>query len=224
MRPTALLLLAPLVSLADDGDRHRVEQTTTQTVALGERGRVYIDDSFGELRVEGWDRPDVEVVVKRGTQKRYKPGEEWKGRDEIKAVVVESRRSGDDVVIRTSFPDRGLTRMFRGKTNLRLEYVVHVPIRAALHVNHSIGEVEVRNVHGDLRVTGDIGEVKLRLPRGREYDIDARTRIGDVDSRVAGRSKRASLVGAEFRHREGAGAGRVYARLGIGEIRIDRMD
>jgi hypothetical protein len=226
MRALGLLTLLSIAAPAGDRDRdrRRVEETFTHILALGERGRVYIEDSFGELKIEGWDRSDVEITVRRGTQKRYKPGQEWKGRDQLDSVVVESRRSGDDVIIRTRFPNRRLTRMFRGKTNLRLEYIVRVPSRAALQVNHSIGEVVVANVVGDLRVTSDIGEVKLRLPRGREYEIDARTRIGDVNSRLAGRSRRVSLLGAEFRLRDGTGAGRVYARLGIGEIKIDPMD
>ncbi|MGH9671938.1 MAG: hypothetical protein ACRD44_02060 [Bryobacteraceae bacterium] len=226
MRTASAVLTAMLILPASAGDRtkHKVEYATTQTIAFDGGGKIRIDDSFGELRVEGWNRPDVELTVKRATNRRYKPEDEWKARERLRDVRVEVTRSGADLLIRTHFPDRGVTRLFRGKTDLDLEYTIRVPARADLSVRHSIGEVVVRNVHGDMSVTNGIGEVSLRLPREKDYQIEARAKIGDVSSDFDGRSRRRSLLGAEFRRTQGAGAGHVYARVGIGEIRIDRMD
>jgi len=226
MRIASAVITTMIILPARAGDRtkHKVEYATTQTIAFDRGGKIRIDDSFGELRVEGWNRPDVELTVKRATNRRYKPEDEWKARERLRDVRVEVTRKGADLLIRTYFPDRGVTRLFRGKTDLDLEYTIRVPAEAALSVRHSIGEVVVRNVHGDMSVTNGIGEVSLRLPRQKDYEIEARVKIGDVSSDFDGRSRRRSLLGAEFRRTQTAGAGHVYARVGIGEIRIDRMD
>ena len=207
---------------AGDRSRHRVEFDTAETVDFVDRGTIRIDDSFGELRVEGWDKRKVEIAVERGTNRRYKAEDTWKGRQHLAQVRVETSRSGDELLIKTRFPDRGLFSMFRGKTNLRLHYTVKVPSGSKLSIRHSVGEVVIRNVKGDVDVSNGVGEVSLRLPRDQEFDIDARARIGDVSSDFSGRSRRRNVLGAEFRSRDGDKAPRIHARVGVGEIRIDR--
>jgi hypothetical protein len=221
MRTTiALPLLAPLVLLAGG---HRVELDSVETIAFPQQGTMYIDDSFGSLHVEAWDRDEVRVEIRRRTQRRYDGDDAWKGRQDLERIRIFSERRGDRLELRTRFPGRGLFRMFRGKTNADLRYNINVPRKTHLRIRHDIGEVEVTGVEGDHDVTARIGEVNLRLPRAADFHFSARARIGDVTSSFRGRERRSNLVGARFDtpyHRTGY---RVHARVGIGEVRIDRM-
>jgi hypothetical protein len=65
---------------AQTSARRKAEVTTTE---FGLRGTIHIVDSFGEVNVEGyvegWDKPEVEGVVAKTTQKQYEPKNLAKG-------------------------------------------------------------------------------------------------------------------------------------------------
>jgi hypothetical protein len=223
-RRLAPALLLPLALFAEDQRGRRVEQSSTETLAFAESGTLQIDDSFGEVHVEAWDRTEVQIAIQRSTQRRYEPDQEWKGRSELERVRIETRRVGyDRIELRTRFPKRGPFRMFGGKTNVRLVYTIRVPRRTNLRIRHNIGEVRVSGVLGDHDVTADIGEIELRLPKDGEYHFDARAKIGEVSSAFQGRERRAHLLGATFRTPYRSSGHRVYARVGIGEVNIQPL-
>jgi hypothetical protein len=170
--------------------------------------------------VDAWARSDIEISIKRRTNRRYQPDEEWRGREEIERVRVETRRFDDRLEIRTRFPSRGLFRMFQGKTNVQLDYRIRVPRRTHLRIRHDIGEVKVNGVVGEHSVTASIGEIELALPKDVDFHFDARAKIGEVSSEFAGRERRAHLIGAAFRTPYRRTGHRVYARIGIGEVNI----
>jgi hypothetical protein len=218
--PRFLLVLLPLTLFASDGRGRRVEQSSTETFSFPDNGTLSIDDSFGEVRVEAWDRQEIEIAIKRRTNRRYEPGDQWKGRRELERVRIDTRRAGDRLELRTRFPDRGPFRLFKGKTNVMLEYTIHVPRKTNLRIRHDIGEVRVTGVEGNHDVTASIGEIELRLPKGLDYHFDARAKIGEVSSAFKGRERREHLIGAAFHTPYRRTGHRVFARVGIGEVNI----
>jgi hypothetical protein len=104
-------------------------------------------------------------------------------------------------------------------TNLDMRYDIKVPRTADLRVRHSVGEVNVQGVTGDIDVTNKVGEVALRLPEDVEFEVSARVKIGDVDSSIPGRSRRTHLVGVAFDN-DRRGSRRVHARVTVGQIRL----
>jgi hypothetical protein len=221
MTKLAVLLLPLSFATAEDRG-NRVESQLRETIPFIEGGSLYVDNSFGDLRVEAWDRSDVEISLRKRTNRRYDSNEEWKGRRELDDVRIDFRRSGDRVELRTQFPDRGLSRMLRGKSNVDLRYHIKVPRKTNLHIRHDIGEVRIAGVHGDHDVTASIGEIGLNLPEQAEFRFDARARIGDVHSDYAGRERRASLLGARFDTPGRQTGHQVTARVGIGSVEIYR--
>ena len=63
----------------------KVTVTHTETLSLPAGGTVRIEHSVGELGIEGWDRPDVEITVIKTTQDFYSAADHAKGTAENRA-------------------------------------------------------------------------------------------------------------------------------------------
>jgi hypothetical protein len=206
--------------------KQRAEVTTTERVEFGSRGTIQIVDSFGEVNVEGWDKPEVEMTVTKKTQKQYEPKNLAKGLKELDRIKVEMAQVSESslLVIKTTFPSRTPTRLMRGKTNVNLEYKIKVPRGSSLMIKHDIGEVGVSNVDGDIEATNRIGEIHLRMPGENQYAVDARVKIGDVSSEFGNADySRQKLLGAKMESNLPPSTRRLYLRVGIGDIQVSKM-
>jgi predicted membrane protein len=129
------------------------------------------------------------------------------------------------LVINTTYPSWTPARMFRGKTNLNLDYLIKVPRQSSLLIKHGIGEVDVTNVSGDIEATASIGEINLNLPEDQSYSVDAHVRIGDVSSEFGQVTQRQGLfaVGAKLAGDTADPTRRIFLRVGIGDINVARL-
>jgi len=220
---TAGLFFTKTATPAQTNVKQKVEVTTTQRVAFAPDGMIQIKDSYGEVRIEGWDQPDVELTVTKATQKEYAPRDQARERAKLEKIKVTATQ-GDDgsLLISTMFLSRHPLRPLQGKTNLNLTYRIKVPRQSHLSIKHDVGAVAVIHVIGDIKVTNRIGEVTLKLPESEQYAIDAKAKIGDVTSDFNGESERQLLIGAKlesYRRR----SHQLYLRVGIGEIAINKL-
>ena len=191
MRRTVLLMLmigASCLLAASD------KVTKTERADLPAGGTVVFRNSTGELTIEGWDQPGVEITTIESA-----PG-----------AKVSTALEGNDLVIATEFPKR---------KRLDLEYLVKVPRNAKLVVEHHAGEIHFDDVAGDIHATLIQGQITLRLPEG-QYGIDAKSRIGDVISDFPGARKRQHLGHAFLQDAQAAHS--LYLRNGFGDILILR--
>lgn len=208
--------------------KQKARVASTERIEFGMRGLIQIVDSFGEVRVEGWDKPEVELVVHKSTQKQYLPKDLAKGLKELERVKVTMERVGESelLVIHTTYPPRTPTRLWRGKTNLQLEYTIRIPRTSRLMVKHDIGEVSIANVDGDIEATNRIGELRLDLPEANQYApmyVDARVKIGDVSSEFGPETQRQKLLGAKLAGDPAAPTRRLYLRVSIGDIQVTKL-
>src|SRR5262245_5123909 len=212
---------------AQTTDKHEAEITTTQNLEFGARGTIQIVDSFGSVKVEGWDKEEVELTFTKRTQKKYEPKDLAKAEKALERVNVTMESVGETslLVINTTYPSWTPARMFRGKTNLGLDYLIKVPRRSTLLIKHGIGEVGVTNVSGDIEATASIGEISLNLPEDQSYSVDAHVRIGDVSSEFGQTTKRQGFipVGAKLAGDPAAPTRRIFLRVGIGDIQVTKL-
>jgi hypothetical protein len=235
MRNKRQIALAPLLFVcclalgisaqAQTADKHEAEITTTQSIEFGARGTIQIVDSFGSVKVEGWDKEEVELTVTKRTQKKYEPKDLAKAAKGLERFKVTMEAVGETslLVINTTYPS--WTPIFRGKTNLKLDYLIKVPRQSTLLIKHGIGEVEVNNVSGAIEATASIGEISLRLPEGQSYAVDAHVRIGDVSSEFGQTTHRKGpfAVGAKLAGEPAAPTRRIFLRVGIGDIQVSKL-
>lgn len=208
-------------------DKHEAEIKTTQSLEFGARGTIQIADSFGSVKVEGWDKEEVELTVTKRTQKKYDTKGLAKATKDLERFKITMESVGETslLVINTAYPSWTPARMFRGKTNLHLNYVIKVPRQSSLLIKHGIGEVDVANVSGDIEATASIGEISLKLPEDQSYAVDARVRIGDVSSEFGQITQRQGFIplGAKLAGDPAAPTRRIFLRIGIGDINVNRM-
>jgi len=206
-------------------EKREAEVKTTQSLEFGARGTIQIVDSFGSVKVEGWDKEEVEMTVTKRTQKKYEQKDLAKAAKGLERFKVTMEAVGETslLVINTTYPS--WTPFFRGKTNLKLDYLIKVPRQSTLLIKHGIGEVEVVNVSGDIEATASIGEISLRLPEDQSYTVDARVRIGDVSSEFGQTTRRQGLfaVGAKLAGEPATPTRRIFLRVGIGDINVSKL-
>ena len=215
-----LSILAFVLSIsAQSIEKKRVYVTTTERIPFSNGVSVHLKDTFGEVLVEGWERDEVEIQLIRGTQKDYElsaQAKEQRRLEKIKLVATKDGAGG--LLIETkNLP-------FIMKNNLTLEYKVKVPQSIFLKVKHSIGEVRITNIIGDIEATCKIGEIVLNLPEKERYDVDARVRIGDVESEFGGQYNRQKLLGAKLVEEVNRSEPhKLYLRVGIGEVSVKKL-
>jgi len=220
-----------------EGQKQSFEVTSTERVPFLPGGTIRLENSYGYLTVEGWDEPEVEVIVTKTTDHFYEPAQKPKAEQRLGQIrVADERRSGKEVAISTVLPARTgffgsvsrvivIRSMVRSNTRgVTVDYKVHVPRDSRLEVHHDHGYVWVSDVTGDIQVNGHTGDMIVMLPDPGPYSIDARTRLGRVSSDFVGKTKEFSqlLVGSHATYPSQSGSRRIYLRMGRGSITIKK--
>lgn len=119
-----------------------VSREFTKILPLSADGSFEINNVNGTVRIEGWDREEVEVRAVKSTPERESA---------LDQVAIEIESSRDAVSISTRYPqDEGV--------EVAVDYVIHVPRHAQLN--------RVNNVNGTLRVMSSDGIGDLHTVNG----------------------------------------------------------
>jgi hypothetical protein len=208
----------------------QVQVTNTDRVNFAPGGLIRLNHSYGDMTVEGWDRPEVEITVVKTMPFDYKLKHPELASQHVEAVrVVTERRSDTELAISTDLPVRKghfsppLPRKTTG--SVMLEYQIHVPRDSRLQIHHGVGAVSVSDVTGDIEATVGRGDIMLWLPAGAysagAYSIDAKTKFGRVSSELDGAVLSQYLIGERFtRVNPPSPSHRLYLRMGVGGITI----
>ena len=224
-RMLALLLGVGCLLAASDEIPQPIQITKTERADLPAGGTVRLKNSTGDLTIEGWDQPGVEITTIKSTKLAYTAGskERKEASDDLDQVKVGVSHDGGELVITTDFHRgrRYLPRPSVGYRQFDLEYRIKVPRDAKLIVDHDEGEIHIDDVAGDIHATTNQGTITLRLAEAGQYLIDAKSRIGEVISDIPGNTKR-KRFGHEFVQTVQAPHS-LYLRNGFGDIIILRM-
>jgi hypothetical protein len=212
--------------LADNGPQEVFQVTNTEHIDFPSGGTLRMKNSIGDLSVEGWDQPDVQITTIRAMKPKYNSRDRAKDARELEQVHITVERHGNEVVIGTDFPRYGISvppLLHRG-TRFDLYYDIKVPLSARLFVHHDGGDVFIENFRGDTHVTVRAGQIALSLPEDSRYAVNAGSRFGGVVSDFPGREKRKLwLFGHEFASPMPSAAHNLYLRVGSGDILIFKM-
>jgi hypothetical protein len=191
----------------------RVESVTTEKTDFAPGGTIRIEGSTGELNVEGWDEPSVEVTVTRYT---WDANEEH-GRRELKKVQVSK-----PVVQGREFT---LTTTHKRTLGVYTDYRIRVPRNSKLVIHHHTGDVTVYDVAGDIDASASVGEILVQVPASAQYAIDAKSKsTGEIFTDFPGRSHyNRLLMGDSLETEAPAPAHRLHLRVGVGGISIQKV-
>ncbi len=218
---TALVLCLPILAKVP---LESVQVTNTDHVEFAAGGTIRVNGSYGQLDVEGWDRPEVEITVVKSTWRGGSAKEKEEGTQELNRFrVAAEKKSATELVIATSYPSRSITRPFRDKTDVNLEYHIKVPRDSHLVIRHDSGDVRLDDLTGEIDASSHAGDMLLQLPESGHYSIDAKCRVGGVYSDFAGVHRTPFAVGENFVEQAAAPASRVTLRVGVGGIQILKL-
>lgn len=208
---------------SQEGPRQSFEVTSTEHAGFAPGGTIRLQGSYGFLTVEGWDEPEVEVVVTRSTDGFYQPRQKPEAIVRLHRVKVSTENSAKELTITTDPVRKKLLIVswpFPKKRGVTAEYIVHVPRESRLEIQHDNGYVWVSDVTGDIQVHSHTGDMMVLLPDPGAYAIDAQTRMGSVSSDFTGHGRKLLPAGAHFSYTSQAPARHVNLRMGRGSIEI----
>jgi hypothetical protein len=223
-----LILLGIALPVAGEGAiKQPPEKTTTERVNFASGGTIRINGSYGDLNVDGWDRPEVEVTVIKTLPYGYKakqPDQSASDLDRVRIVI--EHNSPPEVTISTALPSRHLpwTPPFTRHTTggVMVQYEIHVPRDSHLAIHHGIGSVSVSGIAGDIDASVGRGDILLWVPPG-SYSLDARTKFGIVSSDLEGDAHNRHLIGESFTRVNSPSSHRLHLRMGFGGITLKEI-
>ena len=187
IRRFASLALALCLPLLPKTPLQKVQVVTTDRVDFAAGGTIRFEGSVGELNIEGWDQPQVQVTLTRFDYADATDKDREK--DKLERITVKTeKRSGNELVITTTLPHRNyFVRKVRGATNSDMNYRIMVPRDSHLIVHHGDGDVMLYDVGGDIDATARTGAIVEQLEDPAQYAIDARSKVGEVFSDYDGK-------------------------------------
>ncbi len=212
MRSLAIVFAACLPLLATP-PLPRVDSVTSEKTDFAPGGTIRIEGSTGELNIEGWDQPSVEVTVTRYT---WDANAERAKRNLDRVQVAKPVVSGTELTIVTTH---------KKSLRVHVDYNIRVPRNSKLIIRHDTGDVVVYDVGGDIDATAKAGGILLQLPAAETYSIDAKNKAhGDIYSDYAGKNRYAwVLMGDKLESEAPAPAHHLRLRVTFGGITIQRM-
>jgi cytoskeletal protein CcmA (bactofilin family) len=220
------------------------QQVFDRTYSLRQGGAFALANVNGGVRIEGWDREQVEVkAVKTALHQS----------EDLNRVQIEVQSDGEQVGVNTKYPSGS-------GVQVTVEYEIHVPYRLRwaavstvngdVHVQGVRGAGTLNSVNGNVEVVdsegrfngittnGDVrmqlrsvpqggpvslrtinGSVVLSIPQGTNLDVRVVNRNGDFRSDFP-LTTLGAYTSSRFRGRMGAGGGEVFMSTVNGAIRL----
>jgi hypothetical protein len=153
----SLAAMAPLLP-AQQGTQQRIQPQQTERLSFVSGGAIRIDEPHGDVYLEGWDQPEVEVSVVKSMPYEYKRKHPDKASKHLDSVqVVTERKSATELTISTIHAGR------KNTDAVLIEYEVHVPRDSKLTIRRAKGSVFVIGLTSDIEVKCSRGDIQLML-------------------------------------------------------------
>ena len=186
-------------------------QVTHYTVRMFSYGKLTIDSRVGDIHVEGWDTPRLEIEAEKVV--RAKSGEAAKPLYQDVKVVLEGQDKR--VLLRTLYPPRKVWRPFRGEARLSVNYRIKMPSDANLALKCVDGDVWISGLVGKQQILVNYGDVEIDIPSlDRLRSLHAHIWLGYVQSDLHGEDNGGLGPGIYFWNPNGEQDINVKVRMG----------
>ena len=94
----ALTLLEMTLPASGEGAlKEPAQKTTTESLDFAPGGTIRIYGSHGDVNVEGWDRPEVEITLIKSTKRLYTTTDTEAAKKRLDMIVVKLDRKSADI-------------------------------------------------------------------------------------------------------------------------------
>lgn len=171
----AVLAACLILSSARQLRADEYSEISRYSARLFSYGTLAVDARVGDVKIEGWDEPRVEIEA----EKVVRAGSEAKAKRLYEQVKIELAGGDKEVRLRTIFPPRRPWRLFRGATQLAVNFKIRMPYDANAVLRCANGDVHVRGVTGNQQIRVGYGDVEVNVPSARRLrSLDARAWLG----------------------------------------------
>lgn len=190
-----------------------VTKTINRSFALGVGETLVVRAEKADVRVRGWDQPEVKLTLRLVARHPERPVAEA----DLPALRYEIDTDGPQKTIRNFF------RISEGSggisSNLQAEYELWVPQRSKLQLHSRYGNVRVTNLTGDISLTTEFGEIRLSEVQGTvALDVSYGDVVAQrVNASVTGTAKKSNLTLEEM-------GGTVSLQSSYGEIDVTTVN
>jgi len=209
---------------AQDPSLQVTQVSKTEHVDFPAGGTLRLDKSIGELTIDGWDQPGMEITTTKSTKNLFTPKDREKELKDLDNVRVSTKLNGNELVVNTEFPHHTSfpwVSPVSDTTNFDLEYRIMVPRDTKIFVKHNAGEVHLVGLTGNIEATVPQGLISLWLSGDVTRAIDAKSHIGSVTSDYPGAVTRYPWpLGHEVKEAPSTTAQNLRLRVGYGDIII----
>jgi hypothetical protein len=218
----ALGLGLSMLCAAEISIKRPAQVVHTERVDFASGGTIRLNDSFGDLYIEGWDQPAVEMTLIREMMEYDVPKGVSERLDRI--LFTTEHPSANELLIGTTVPSRSFFRHpFGGKGDVSVRYELRIPRESHVAIRHAGGNILIDNVTGGVDATNRDGDIILMLPGPGPYSIDAKSTMGTVISDFAGKAHVRHFIGEAFSGANESPAHSIHLRVGFGGITIKEM-
>jgi len=211
MKKIALFFTAVMLLWATSAGAEEIVRSFRQQIPSGSIGEISLDFPVGEVTVEAWENPQIDVDVKLACNHR--------ATSRCLAAAKAARlvySTGDRLRIELkNWPK------FGGSRGLHVIARISVPRDLPLRANLGVGELNIYGTASHLTADLGVGEVNVTLPKDAIGSVDLDTGIGEASLVAAGRHYESSgLIARELHWNKGTGHGKVSVDCGVGEIDV----
>jgi hypothetical protein len=170
----------PAMSMATPGDDIDKKKNISKTYTVGPNDKLEIENSFGNVVINTWDKKEIKVDVEIGA----KASTEEKAQQMLDEISVKEDQSGNTISWRTDIGDINDDRHGKHKNNdendrkFYIDYTVYMPASNALTIENSFGKTKVPDFNGQVNLTSKFGGLTTgKLANVDEIDVE----FGDAD-------------------------------------------
>jgi hypothetical protein len=150
--------LSPLLSMAHDGDNVERKRTISKTYTVGPDDLLGIENSFGNVTVETWDKNTIQVDIEIGVR----ASSDEKAQQMLDQISVSDHQGIHEIEFKTDIGHMGgKGNNNRSEDNRRfyVDYKISMPSKNPLRIENSFGKTSVPDFAGTASLTSKFGEL-----------------------------------------------------------------
>jgi hypothetical protein len=211
------LLLGGLLDAQET--RQKVQTSETQKIPFEPSAALRLDNSIGQVNIQGWTKPDVEVTIIKSTKSEYDSAKREEGAKELEGIKTTFSRKNEEIVLATEFKKGGFP-PFETRPPVDVIYQIRMPRDGRLVVAQDTGSVNLSQLSGDIQVTVHKGSITAMVPGDAQYSLDAKSKFGTVTSNLAKPLHGLFFLGEQLDYDTPKKAHKLYLRAKFGDIVI----
>lgn len=164
MLKTYSLFVLLLISLSSKSQKEyeepKFEKTKafTKSYPFGGGDKLSIDNRFGDVKVNVWDKAEVKVEIAMSG----KANTEELAQEIIDRITIEEGKSGSTVSFKTKIADKRTT-IPKGQkyvtTKFSINYTIYMPTQNSLSIENEFGKISVPDYKGEITIKQKFGKL-----------------------------------------------------------------